>query len=613
MAEPSSKQSHPQGLYPLFFTEMWERFGYYLLIGILFLYMTDGKDGLGLDGKSANDIYGTYIALVYLTPFLGGLLADRIFGYRKTIIAGGLLMAAGYFTLSIPGFEAFCFALLLVILGNGLFKPNISTLLGNLYNTPEHSPLKDKGYNIFYMGINIGAFACNFVAAYLRNKYGWGAAFASAGIGMMIGLVTFILLQSRVARADVIKPAKPEDMPLGKICSIIFVPAFIFAVIGYFSSTVLGNPVFGSKTADAFLFACIPVVCYYASLFFRASSEDRGSIGSLLYIFIVVIIFWAVFHQNGNVLTAWAEKHTWREVPESMVSGFEKVGFAEKVSSVPGVVVQDGNESNSPYVIKFSGKKKDAAEEIASALGPNAKVEKTDSKAEDTAAVFSAVMAIESEAAGTAMIGKLLEDGKLSFEESKLNSYLQILPKEQWPKEDATLGLVNTELFQSLNPFFVVILTPVVVAFFTFLAGRGKEPSTATKIALGLAITALSTLVMIAAVYASGNGQTKVSPMWLVTTYAVITIGELCLSPMGLSLVSKLSPPRLTALMMGGWFLSTSIGNKLAGVLGHFGEDSPNKALVFWINFGGAAVSSLLLFVMVRKIDAIMRAKTGGK
>jgi POT family proton-dependent oligopeptide transporter len=118
---------------------------------------------------------------------------------------------------------------------------------------------------------------------------------------------------------------------------------------------------------------------------------------------------------------------------------------------------------------------------------------------------------------------------------------------------------------------------------------------------------------MIAAVYASGNGQTKVSPMWLVTTYAVITIGELCLSPMGLSLVSKLSPPRLTALMMGGWFLSTSIGNKLAGVLGHFGEDSPNKALVFWINFGGAAVSSLLLFVMVKKIDAIMRAKTGGK
>jgi POT family proton-dependent oligopeptide transporter len=613
MAEPSNKQSHPQGLYPLFFTEMWERFGYYLLIGILFLYMTDGKDGLGLDGKSANDIYGTYIALVYLTPFLGGLLADRIFGYRKTIIAGGLLMAAGYFTLSIPGFEAFCFALLLVILGNGLFKPNISTLLGNLYNTPEHSPLKDKGYNIFYMGINIGAFACNFVAAYLRNKYGWGAAFASAGVGMMIGLVTFILLQSRVARADIIKPAKPEDMPLGKICSIIFVPAFIFAVIGYYSSTVLGNSVFGSKTADAFLFACIPVVCYYGSLFFRASKEDRGPIGSLLYIFVVVIIFWAVFHQNGNVLTAWAEKYTWREVPESMVGGFEKVGFAEKVSSVPGVVVQDGNESNSPYMIKFSGKKKDAAQEIATALGSNAKVEKTDAKAEDTAAVFSTVMAIESEAAGRAMISKLVEDGKLSFEDSKLNGYLQILPKEQWPKEGATLGLVNTELFQSLNPFFVVILTPMVVAFFTFLAGRGKEPSTATKIALGLAITAVSTLVMIAAVYASGNGQTKVSPMWLVTTYAVITIGELCLSPMGLSLVSKLSPPRLTALMMGGWFLSTSIGNKLAGVLGHFGEDSPNKALVFWINFGGAAVSSLLLFVMVKKIDAIMRAKTGGK
>ena len=608
------KQSHPEGLYTLFFTEMWERFGYYLLIGILFLYMTDSTDGgLGLDKKTANDIYGTYIALVYLTPFIGGLLADRIFGYRKTIFAGGLLMAAGYFTLFLPGFQALCIALFLVIIGNGLFKPNITTMLGNLYNTPEHAPMKDKGYNIFYMGINIGAFACNFVAAYLRNNYGWGVAFASAGVGMLIGLLTFAVFQSKIARADVIKPVQPEDMPLSKIGSIIFIPALIFAFLGYFASSVFGKPVAGSQTSDAFLFACVPVVFFFASLFFRASKEDRGPIGSLLYIFLVVIIFWAVFHQNGNVLTEWALRNTWREVPSAMVKPLESVGFAEKATSIPATIIGKGDESSQVFGLKLSGLTKGSADEIASSLGTDATVLKPDGTADDAGAVFEVAMPVESETAGAILVKKLLDSGKLSFEEAKFNPYLQTLPTEQWPTEGASIGLVNTELFQSFNPFFVVLLTPLVVAFFTFLASRGQEPSTATKIALGLAITALSTLLMVAAVHFSDNGQYKVSAGWLITTYAVITIGELCLSPMGLSLVSKLSPPRITALMMGGWFLSTSIGNKLAGVLGHLGEDSPNKSLVFWLNFAGAAVSSALLFIMVRKIDAIMKARTGNK
>ena len=174
-------KSHPKGLYTLFFTEMWERFGFYLIIGILFLYMTDGlKGGLGWDESSANDVYGTYIALVYLTPFIGGLLADRVFGYRKTIIAGGLLMAAGYLTLSIPGETAFYVGLLLIILGNGAFKPNISTLLGNLYNKPEYSTLKDKGYNIFYMGINLGSLISQFFCPLLAATVGWWAGFGLA-------------------------------------------------------------------------------------------------------------------------------------------------------------------------------------------------------------------------------------------------------------------------------------------------------------------------------------------------------------------------------------------------------------------------------------------------
>lgn len=546
-ASPAKRSSHPAGLYVLFFTEMWERFGFYLIIGILFLYMTDTQTGgLGLSSSTANDIYGTYIALVYLTPFIGGLLADRIFGYGRTIIAGGALMAAGYLCLAIQGMSAFVVALALIIVGNGLFKPNISTLLGNLYNREEYVHLKDKGYNIFYMGINIGAFFCNFVAAYLRNSIGWGAAFASAGIGMLIGLVIFITFRHRVASADVLRPTKPEDMSLGRIISVIFVPALIFAVIGFFAGDALSTMristdgpaaggsayLFGSRSNDAFLFACVPVVLFYLSTFLRASPEDKRPIGSLLYIFAVVIIFWAIFHQNGNVLTAWAELNTHREMPAALETAATNVGLEQVITSEPG------------------------------------------------------------------------PDGKV-------NPYLDNLPKEEWPAPGTKKSLISTELFQSLNPFFVVLLTPLVVGFFSWLGARGREPSTPAKIALGLFITGLSTLVMIAAVYSSDNGHYKVSPMWLVTTYAVITVGELCLSPMGLSLVSKLSPPRLTALMMGGWFLSTSIGNKLAGVLGHLGTDSEDKSTVFWINFAGASISALLLFIMVPRIRQIMKDKTG--
>ena len=182
-------KNHPKGLMVLFFTEMWERFGFYLMLGIFYLYMTDSKDGggMGLPLEQAADIVGTYLALVYLTPFIGGLLADRVLGYRLSIFIGGGLMAAGYLGLALPGWTVFWISLLLIIVGNGFFKPNISTLVGNLYSAEQYKNLKDSGYNIFYMGINTGAFICNFVAAYLRNNYGWGYAFAAAGIGMIFG------------------------------------------------------------------------------------------------------------------------------------------------------------------------------------------------------------------------------------------------------------------------------------------------------------------------------------------------------------------------------------------------------------------------------------------
>ncbi|MBP6643480.1 MAG: MFS transporter, partial [Flavobacteriales bacterium] len=327
----STAAKHPKGLYVLFFTEMWERFGYYLMLGIFSLYMIDGWEsgGMGFDSLKKSDIYGTYLGLVYLTPFIGGLLADRILGFRKSILIGGLLMAAGYLTLAIHDMTAFYIGLLLIILGNGMFKPNISTLVGNLYSDDRYRANKDAGYNIFYMGINIGAFVCNFVAAYMQIKYGWGYAFAAAGIGMLIGVGVFISGNKHIKEADVIKPLQPGDMSTGKILMSTIVPMFIFGILGYL---IPGN-LLGTDTNDAFIFGCIPVIGFFIYLYVKANEEDKRPIGALLAVFGCLVIFWAVFHQNGDALTVFAKDHTDREIPLAISNIADDMNMAETVTN----------------------------------------------------------------------------------------------------------------------------------------------------------------------------------------------------------------------------------------------------------------------------------------
>lgn len=542
-------KGHPRGLPVLFFTEMWERFGYYLMLGIFYLYMTDtAKGGLGFDNVKATDIVGTYLALVYLTPFLGGLLADRILGYRKSIIIGGVLMGSGYLLMSIPGETALWPALFFIIFGNGFFKPNISTLVGNLYAKKEFAPNKDAGYNIFYMGINIGAFVCNFVAAYLRNHYGWGYAFAAAGIGMFIGVIWFLSGQKHTKEGDVIKPTNPEDMSLAKITLTVFGPLILFGIMGFFLPTMIfGDTIFGSQSNDAFIFGSIPVAVFYVLLWARANKKDKEPIAALLSIFAVVIIFWAIFHQNGTALTLWARDYTARSLPAVVEVPAGAMGMVEQVTT---------DQQPVPILDSHGNPLTD-------------------------------------------------EDGKV-ITEMGYDTYLRNLDQSQWPTEGSSLKLLSTEIFQSINPFFVVILTPLVVAFFSFLRRRGKEPSTPAKIGWGLFITAISMFVMIGAVLASENGTEKSSALWLITMYGVITVGELFLSPMGLSLVSKLSPTRLTALMMGGWFLATSIGNKLSGAIAGLWGAFDNKAYFFLVNFLAAFAAAVAIFLMVKWLRRIV-------
>jgi POT family proton-dependent oligopeptide transporter len=546
---------------------MWERFGYYLMLGIFSLYMLDSvqNGGMGFSPEKKSDIYGTYLGLVYLTPFLGGLLADRLLGYRRSIIVGGLFMAVGYFLLSIQGETSFYGGLFSIILGNGFFKPNISALLGNLYNAEPYKANKDSGYNIFYMGINIGAFACNFVAAYLRINYGWGWAFAAAGVGMLLGLMIFIFALKHVKEADIIKPMEAGDMPTSRILLFTLVPMFIFGVLGYL---IPGN-LLGTDSNDAFIFGCIPVIAFFIYLFVSARQEDKRPIGALLAVYGCLVVFWAVFHQNGDALTIWAEQHTDR------VPG-EVTGRALNVLNLSQTVTNDS-------ISRLNG------EDFA--IHKKA-IQKRDS-----------ILKLENKSSERLALAKTLKAQTAS------RKYFKNLPKEQIPEEGKSLKLISTELYQSINPFWVILLTPLVVGFWGVLRRRKKEPSTAAKIAIGLVITALSALVMVGAVKSADIEHAKVSSFWLVASYAVITLGELCLSPMGLSLVSKLSPPRITALMMGGFFLSTSVGNKLSGMLSGMWEKYEDKSDFFLLNCVLALLAGLLMFAMLRWLNQVMKEK----
>ncbi len=547
-------KKHPKALPFLFFSEMWERFGYYLMIGIFTLYLKDSVAGFNMDEKESASLYGTFIALVFFTPFLGGLIADRYLGYRRSIILGGLLMGIGYCMMGIHSKSILYLSMTLVIIGNGFFKPNISTLLGNVYSTPQHLHQKDEGYNIFYMGINVGAFVCNFFGAALYSLMGWGAAFAAAGVGMFIGVITFISGTRHYKEFDIRKPLQPGDLPLWKIIALVIVPSLIFGAIGFYLKGV-GTPnsfIFDSDSTDAFIFACIPVLAFYTILLIRSNKDERPAMGAMLSIFAVVILFWAIFKQNGSALNTWASRYTDRAV--SGVSG-----------DILHTLKQTDKPANTTYKLDS--------------------VVKTDHQ-----------------------FRKVKVNGQ-EVKELGYPSYFKNVAPDKLPKEGETVKAWLPSLSQSINPFWVIVLTPLIVAFFTWLRRKGKEPSTPSKIAFGLLISALSVLVMIAAVKAGNNGTEKVSVWWLIGSYGVITIGELFLSPMGLSLVSKLSPVRITSLMMGGWFLSTSIGNKLSGILASKWDEYENKADYFWLNFILLGVAALFLFVLLKWLNKVMKAK----
>jgi POT family proton-dependent oligopeptide transporter len=395
-------KKHPRPLAFIFFTEMWERVGFYTLMAILVLYM---DKVLGWSDARKGDYYGLFLALCYFVPLLGGWLGDKVIGQIRTVRAGAFLMALGYVGLAVSGPERvapFYIGLLLIGLGTGIFKVNMAVLVGNLYaGKPE---LKDAGYNIFYMGVNLGAMIAPLVAT-LNNAvfHSYNLSFWVAAAGMVFALIIF--------RAG--EPAlRPVDCKLGAGAAAASPPA-------------AGEPL---PTA-----AC-PAV---------DKREELQRIATLVILFLIVIFFWVAFYQNFFGLTLFAERST--------------------------------------VVLKW----------------------------------------------------------------------------------------LRPETYQSFEPFFILALTPLLLALFGRLNRKGKEPSTPVKILLGMLIMSLAMFIMVWASLAGGDrDQNIMSPGWLIGTYFIVTLAEILISPMGQSFVSKVAPPRIAGLMMGGWFAATAVGSYGSGLLG---------------------------------------------
>lgn len=429
---------HPRGLRTLFFTEMWERFSYYGMRGLLVLFLVDKtRGGFGLSDETAAAIYGLYTAAVYLAALPGGWVADRVLGARRSVWIGGIIISAGHFTIALDRREVFCVGLFLIVVGTGLLKPNISAMVGELY--PEGGARRDAGFTIFYMGINLGAaigpIVCGFLAKHVQWNYGFGAA----GVGMLLGLAQFSLTKRSLGEAG-IRRAEPRAFDKGIAIAgtavILFVAALCLAGVIAVAPNGLAHIVKNSLVTIA--------VLYFAGIlcFGKLDAQEKRRFYLIMLLFVASAIFWAGFEQMGSSFNLFAERFTNRR----------------------------------------------------------------------------------------------------------------------------TFGLeIPAPWFQSVGPVLIIALSPVVAAVWLWLARKQMNPGIPVKFGVALLFLAFGFLVMSLAAKAAGGAGT-VGAWWLVSTYFLHTVGELCLSPVGLSSITKLAPARFVGQMMGVWFLATSLGNLIAGL-----------------------------------------------
>ncbi len=652
-------KGHPKGLLVLALTNMGERFGYYTMLAILTLYM---QAKFGLSSAATSMIYGTFLGLVYFLPLLGGFVADKVLGYGRTILLGITVMFAGYLLLAVPtdanlaGKIMMFASLALISLGTGFFKGNLQALVGNLYDSGEFKAKRDIAFSIFYMFINVGAFfapsaansinnailarenftyeasvAKNYVAlndkvvdregflsaldfANAKNdeekseiiskaKKKQGVMFAedrdkalfglkATGLAQLTasGRVTDPAMMLTKADYELLSSRKSSDKPaiealIERIKAIEVTDPAIYGDSEHpekfatnFGETYVAKSL--SKAYNlAFGVACISlVISVLIFLFFRKTwkgvdkthkqqlkeahksgktadvvvltpHEVRERIIALLLVFFVVIFFWMSFHQNGLCMTFFARDYTVSEITPSNNIIFSLLGLLPIVAIVYGIYVS---------TMGLFGNKRNAKVGVPVLL------------------------------AGVA--------GLVAYYFASVQNATEMVK-------------ITPQIFQQFNPLFIVLLTPLSVALFTYLGSRGKEPSAPRKIGMGMVIAAVGFVVLLLASIGlpapeslSGVSDKLVSTDWLIGTYFVLTIAELFLSPMGLSFVAKVSPPQYKGMMQGGWLAATAIGNLLVGVMGSFWDKLPLVA--FWgVLVVCCLLSAIFIFSIMKRLE----------
>jgi len=506
---------HPRGLYVLFGAEAWERFSYYGMRALLVLYMTRH---LHYERAHALEIYALYTGLVYLTPLLGGSLADALLGRRKAVLIGGLLMALGHLAMA---FEALLFhALGLLILGNGFFKPNISTIVGGLYR--EGDARRDGGFTIFYMGINLGAFFSPIVCGYLGEKVGWHFGFSAAAVGMVLGLGVFVFWQHLLG--DVGLPPKrtsanaavdAEALSRSTVSrgdsllsrkDYLDVVAWVAGGVGTVVAILLGwnvvEPLWAEVPDAARIALALGVAAaVFHRLFKGSNTEEVQRLAVVIILCLFNIFFWMGFEQAGGTMTLFADARTDRHL------GWLAMAVI-----------------------------------VAVILGAAVNIWRSTRDQEHARGFWMAV-------SGLFVLAAALVAGPGIHELATTGTY--VLPAAQ---------------FQAINPLLIVALGPLFSKLWIRLDSGRFRTSTPTKMALGMIILGLGFVVMYVGQRLAGDTG-KVSPNWLVAVYTIHTVGELCLSPIGLSMVTRLAPARVGSLAMGIWFFSSAVANYLAGRL----------------------------------------------
>ncbi len=487
---------HPVGLYILFVTEMWERFSYYGMRALLVLYMTNYliKDpakfasvygfpglrsllemGLGPMGPQAlaSQMYGLYTGFVYLSPFFGGILADKVWGQKKTVYIGGIIMAIGHFLMASQ--NSFLLALSLLILGNGAFKPNISTQVGNLY--PHEDPRKDGAYTIFYMGINVGAALSSLVCGALAEYYGWDYGFGAAGIGMLLGLAAYHFGRHYLPldKHEMAKMKKEPSQSKGPGFATLTILSFFGIALLFFLILIIPT-----------LFKILLLAAFVGATAFAigkiADRDDRNRVLALVLLCLGTVIFWAIYEQQGNTLQLWSDQKT------------DWTFFGVKLPSA---------------------------------------------------------------------------------------------------------------FYQFFNPAMIIVFAPILDIIWLNRAKKGKTSTSVRKMGIGCVLCGGAFLIMVLAAKVIGDGDAKGSLMWLVATTLIFTLGELYLSPIGLSLVSKVAPTRMLSMMMGMWLMSSFFGNYLAGYLGMFYETMPKDVFFGMLAAMGVAIG-LVFFAAESKMKKVI-------